>query len=174
MICCIVLKPTHKSKKLLLERSRQREFSEILEAQLRCPVFIFNYTDITYVFFEDVIVVPSALKITADFMITIQATDLRVLDVSDTPDYFWNEVKNKLTSLAISAFEWKHLIISFLMQMDPFNPKKSDVGIDLFEQFRDLIKAEGSSKQQKYFKNKLSILRKRVSLESLLRFLKRD
>ena len=107
-------------------------------------------------------------------MITIQATDLRVLDVSDAPDYFWNEVKNKLSSLAISAFEWKHLISSFLMQMDPFNPKKSDVGIDLFEQFRDLIKAEGSSKQQKYFKNKLSILRKRVSLESLLRFLKRD
>ena len=103
MICCIVLKPTHKSKKLLLKRSRQREFSEILEAQLRCPVFVFNYTDITYVFFEDVIVVPSALKITADFMITIQATDLRVLDVSDTPDYFWNEVKNKLTSLAISS-----------------------------------------------------------------------
>lgn len=173
MICCIVLRPVHKSKKLLLERSKQGQLSDALEAKLNCSVFILNYTDITYIFFEDEIEVSLALKITTDFMTVIQSNQIRSFDVTGSSNYFWNEVKNKLSSEEISAFEWKHFISSFLIQMDPFNLNKSDVGIDVFEQFRDLIKMEGSNKQQKYFKNKLAILRKRVSLESLLRFLKK-
>ena len=118
--------------------------------------------------------IPKVLKITTDFINSFQSVQIKVFDVNNTPDYFWNEARNKLLSLEISALEWKHFISSFLMQVDPFNPKKSDVGIDVYEHFRNLIQTEGSNKQQKYFKNKLKILRKRVSLEPLLRFLKRS
>ena len=154
MICCIVLRPANKSKKLLLERSKQCQLSEIIKAEMNCSVFIFNYTDIIYVFLEDEIEVSLALKLTTDFMTANQPNPIRLFDASGSSNYFWNEVKNKLSSRKISAFEWKHFISSFLIQIDPFNVNESGAGIDIFEQFRDLIKLEGSSKQQKYFKNK--------------------
>jgi hypothetical protein len=173
MICCIVFRPARKSKRLPLERSKQWQLSETIKAEMNCSVFIFNYTDIIYIFFEDEIEVSLALKLTTDFMTANQSNPITLFDASGSPNYFWNEVKNKLSSNEISAFEWKHFISSFLIQLDPFNVNKSGVGIDVFEQFRDLIKVKGSNKQKKYFKNKLAILRKRVSLESLSRFLKK-
>ncbi len=171
MICSIILKSDNKNQKVLLERPVQKLLEDYLKSNLTDACFIFNYTDITYVFIQNKQSLKSVQNVIFDFFKTNQINHIKGFDVSNKADYFWKATQRKLVSRENSALEWKHFMISFLIQMDPFAGKKSGETILVFEKFRNFINKEGSKQQQKYFKNKLNMLRKRVSIDQITRLL---
>lgn len=63
---------------------------------------------------------------------------------------------------------------SFLLQIDPYDPTTSPHSIKVFKRFRRNIKANGTKFQRKFFKQRIKMLRQRVSLETIENMLKLD
>jgi len=88
------------------------------------------------------------------------------------PQFFRTVIKKILHSKEISALGWKRFINSFLLQIDPYDHRTSPNNITVFEKFCTCIRFNGNKHQRKFFKNRLKILRERVSLEAIEKMLR--
>lgn len=174
MVCCIVLKPTHKRQILLLNRKRQAVLSRHLETQLSYKPFIFNSVKGIYIFVKKNENYENIERIITNFFSQSDLNQITIYDTSTRPDFFRNVTHRTLISKELSAFGWKRFISSFLSQLDPYNQNTSHNSIDVFQRFHRNIKVNGTKLQQKFYKRRLKMLRKRVSLDSIENLLKLD
>ncbi len=174
MICCLVLKLTHKNQTLLLDREKQALLNDQLESSLLYKPFIFNSTIGTYIFVNKEESFEKIQNMLLGFFVQSDLNQIKIYDTSLHPDFFRNEIHHILTSKEISALEWKHFISSFIMQMDPFNTATPSNTISVFKNFRNCINKKGTKHQKKYFRRRMKMLRKRVSLEVIEKILKKD
>jgi len=65
-----------------------------------------------------------------------------------------------------SALAWKRHLNSFIFQVNPYELKGS-AGIKVFQRIQKTVFKKGSASQKKYFKQRLKLLRNRVSLSTL-------
>ena len=174
MICCLVLKITHKSQTLFLDRKKQALLSDYLKSSLLYKPFIFNSTIGTYIFVKKEETFEKIQNILVDFFSQSNLKHVRIYDTSLQPDFFRIVTQQILSSNKLSALEWKHFISSFIIQIDPFNTTTTPNTIAVFEKFRRCIYNNGTKRQQKYFKRRLKMLRERVSLEAIEKLLRKD
>ncbi len=174
MICCLVLKITHKSQTLFLDRKKQALLSDYLKSNLLYKPFIFNSTIGTYIFVKKEESFEKIQNILVDFFSQSNLNHVKIYDTTFQPDFFRIVTQQILTSKKLSALEWKHFISSFIMQIDPYNKSTTPNAIAVFENFRSCIYNEGTKQQQKYFKRRLKMLRERVSLETIEKLLRKD
>lgn len=174
MICCLVLKNSHKNQTLPLGRKEQALLNNFLESNLLYKPFIFNSTLGTYIFVKREEGFEKIQTLLLDFFKPLAINHLKIYDSTLQPNYFSNVIQQILTSNEISALEWKHFISSFILQIDPYNASTTTNSISIFENFRNYIITNGTKHQQKYFKRKMKMLRKRISLEDIEKLLKND
>ncbi len=174
MICCLVLKITHKSQSLLFDREKQALVNDYLESSLLYKPFIFNSTIGTYIFVKKEESFEKIQNILLDFFSQSDLNHVKIYNTSLQPDYFRDVIQEILTSKEISALEWKHFISSFIIQIDPFNTSTTTNTISVFENFRSCLNNRGTKHQKKYFRRRMKMLRKRVSLEVIEKLLKKD
>lgn len=172
MICCLVLKITDKSQALLLDRKKQALLNYHLTSILLYKPFIFNSTIGTYIFVNKEESFAKVQQILLDFFSRMNLNQMNIYDTTVHPNFFRGVIQKFLTSKEISALEWKHFISSFILQIDPYNASISSNSISIFENFRNCINNEGTKGQKKYFRRKMKMLRKRVSLEVIQNILK--
>ena len=174
MICCLVLKIPHKSQTLLLDRKKQALLDDYLASFLRYKPFIFNSTMGTYIFVKKEESFKKIQNILFDFFNQSDLNHLKTYDTSLHPEFFLHEMQQILTSNEISALEWKHFISSFILQIDPFNTSTTANAISIFENFRNCINNKGTKHQKKYFRRRMKMMRKRVSLYGIEKLLDID
>ena len=174
MICCIVLKPRLNYQALFLNRQKQEMINSHITSQLSYKPFVFNSSRGIYIFTKKTESFEKIEGILYQFFSDSELEKVEILDTSSQLNFFSIETKRVLQSKHISAFAWKRFISSFLIQINPFSPKTDSDSIAIFHNFKTSIRKNGSRIQKKYFKRKLKILRKRVSLDSLDDLLKLD
>jgi len=174
MVCCVVLKPKLNSQSLFLNRQKQSLINDHIASHLKYKPFVFNSSRGMYIFtkknesFEEIENILNQIFTESDL------EKLRIFDTSLSPDFFRSVTKEVLQSKDISAFAWKRFISSFLIQVNPYNPRSDSESITVFQNFKTSIRKNGNRVQKRYFKRKMKILRKRVSLDSLDNLLKLD
>ena len=174
MVCCVVLKPRLNSQSLFLNRQKQSLISAGLTSDLSYKPFIFNSSKGIYIFVKKKESFDRIENIIIQFFSQHELEHIRMYDTSLHPYFFRTVTKQVLQSNEISAFGWKRFISSFLIQADPYSSKTEYNSISAFENFRSSIRINGSRIQKRYFKRKMKILRKRVSLKSIDDLLKFD
>ena len=174
MVCCIVLKPRLNSQSLFLNRQKQLLISAGLTSYLSYKPFIFNSSKGIYIFVKQKESFDRIENILIRLIGQHELDQIRIYDTSLRPHFFRTVTKQVLQSREISAFGWKRFISSFLIQADPYSAKTESNSILVFENFHSSIRINGSRIQKRYFKRKMKILRKRVSLESIDDLLKID
>ncbi len=174
MICCIVLKPRLNCQSLFLNREKQKLISDYLTSHLRYKPFIFNSSNGIYIFVKNKESFSKIESILIPFFNQTELDQFKMYNTSLLPHFFRNTTKQVLQSQEISAFGWKRFISSFLIQANPYSPETESNSFTVFENFRRSIHNSGSRIQKKYFKRKMKVLRKRVSLESLDDLIKFD
>ncbi len=173
MICCLVLK-INNNQTLILDREKQASLNEHFESVLYYKPFIFNSTIGTYIFVKKEEYFEKIQNILVNFFSQSDINDIRIYDTSEQPDFFRNEMQQILTSNEVSALKWKHFISSFIMQINPFNASTPSNTISVFNNFRNCIDNQGTKHQKKYFRRKMKMMRKRVSLEAIQKILKNN
>ena len=174
MVCCVVLQPIHKQQGLLLNRKRQALFSRHSESQLCYKPFIFNSVKGTYIFVKKQETFEKIERIIINFFSRSFLKKVIIYDTSLRPNFFRNVTKQTLTSSELSALGWKRFISSFLIQIDPYDKNSSKHSIEVFMRFKKYISLNGTKLQRKFFKRRMKMLRKRVSLDSIENLLKLD
>ncbi len=174
MICCIVLKPRLNCQSLFLSREKQKLISDYLTSHLRYQPFIFNSSKGIYIFVKKKESFSKIENILIPFFNQTELDQFKIYNTSLLPHFFRNTTKQVLQSQEISAFGWKRFISSFLIQANPYGHETESNSFTVFENFRGSIHNSGNRIQKKYFKRKMKVLRKRVSLESLDDLLKFD
>ncbi len=167
MVCCIVLKPKLNSQSLFLNRQKQSLIHDHIESHLKYQPFIFNSSRGMYIFTRKNESFEEIEHILLQIFSEEELSKIRIFDTSLSQDFFRSVTKEVLQSKDISAFAWKRFISSFLIQANPYSPKTNAESILVFQNFRASIRNNGSRVQKRYFKRKMKILRKRVSLDSL-------
>ena len=174
MICCIVLKPRLNCQSLFLNRQKQSLISEYLSSYLRYKPFIFNSSKGIYIFVKNKESFYNIENILIPIFSQTELDQFKMYDTSLRPHFFRNTTEQILQSQEISAFGWKRFISSFLIQVNPYGSDPESNSFIVFENFQRSVLKSGSRAQKKYFKRKMKVLRKRVSLESLDDLLKFD
>ena len=171
MVCCIVLKPPAKSQKLLLTRQRQKELIVYLEALLDYRPFVFNSVQGVYIFVKRKESFEQIKSVLSGFLYPETLNQMEFINTKSRPQFFKNVIQRVLTSRENSAWAWKRFINSFLTQLDPFSRLTSYNNMVIFKNFHNYIKQNGTKLQRKFYKNRMKILRERVSLENVERML---
>jgi hypothetical protein len=174
MVCCIVLKPKINSQSLFLNRQKQSLINHRIATYLKYKPFIFNSSRGMYIFAKKNESFEQIESILIQVFTDIDLEKIRIFDTSLSPDFFRSVTKEVLQSEDISAFAWKRFISSFLIQADPYGTKSEPDNIRVFQNFQTSIRNNGNRLQKRFFKRKMKILRKRVSLKSLDDLLKND
>lgn len=174
MVCRIVLKPIKRQQVLLVNRKRQVLLSRHIETQLSYKPFIFNSVKGTYIFVKKKESFEKIEKIITSFFSRTFLEQVIIYDTSVRPNFFANVTKHVLRSGEYSALGWKRFISSFLFQIDPYNGNASQHSIDVFQRFHQTIKTNGTKFQRKFYKRRMKMLRKRVSLDSIENLLNLD
>lgn len=167
MVCCIVLKPKLNSQSLFLNRQKQSLIHDRIASLLEYEPFLFNSSRGMYIFTRKNESFQEIETILLQIFNQEELSKIRIFDTSLSQDFFRSVTKEVLQSKEISAFAWKRFISSFLIQANPYSPKTHAESIAVFQNFRASIRNNGSRVQKRYFKRKMKILRKRVSLDSL-------
>lgn len=174
MVCCIVLKSTQKRQALIFSRRRQALLSRHLEIALSYKPFIFNSNRGAYIFVKKKESFEEVKEIVINFFSQTDLNQITIYDTSLRPYFFGNMTKQTLSSEELSALGWKRFINSFLLQINPYDPTSPPDSIKVFSRFKQNIKLNGTKLQRKFFKRRLKMLRKRVSLHSIEDLLKLD
>jgi uncharacterized protein YcgL (UPF0745 family) len=174
MVCCIVLKSTKKSQVLIFSRKRQALLSRHIERELSYKPFIFNSSKGAYIFVKKKESFREIEELLISFFSQADLDKIIIYNTSVRPRFFRKLTKQTLNSNDISALGWKGFINSFVIQINPYDPNTSAYSLKIFRRFKKNIKANGSNVQRKFFKRKMKILRKRVSLDSIENLLKLD
>lgn len=173
MVCKLVIRPKTKDKALFLSRKKQGQLLFELTQQLGYAPFIFNTVIGVFIFAKKRTAVTGLLHWVKDFLERESFKNFEMEDCTENPRFFRNFTKDLLGNKKASALAWKRYINSFLLQINPFNPQKNE-GIKVFKRMEKTIKKNGTTAQRKHFKQRLKILRNRVSLSSIEAVLKRD
>lgn len=174
MVCCIVLKSRKNCKSLLLNRHKQALLFTYLESNLSYQPFIFNTIKGVYIFVKKKESFENIEKILIPFFSQKDLEQISIYDTSLRPYFFRNLTKHTITSNNVSALGWKRFMSSFLHQIDPYSSESSPNSIKVFKRFRRTIKTSGTKLQRKFFKQRMKMLRERVSLQSIEDLLKLD
>ena len=174
MICSIVLKPRLNCQALFLNRQKQEMINNHITSHLSYKPFVFNSSRGIYIFTKKKESFEEIKRVLFQFFSDSELEKIEMLDTSLQINFFRIETKRVLQSKDISAFGWKRFISSFLIQANPYSPKTDSDSIAIFQNFKASLRKNGSRIQKKYFKRKMKILRKRVSLDSLDDLLKLD
>ena len=174
MVCCVVLKPKLNSQSLFLNRQKQSLINDHIASYLKYKPFVFNSSRGMYIFTKKNESFEEIENILYQIFTESDLEKLRIFDTSLSPDFFRSVTKEVLQSKEISAFAWKRFISSFLIQVNPYSPKSDSESIAVFQNFKTSIRKNGNRVQKRYFKRKMKILRKRVSLDAINDLLKFD
>ncbi|MBT7239497.1 MAG: hypothetical protein HN860_00660, partial [Flavobacteriaceae bacterium] len=90
----------------------------------------------------------------------------RLIDTSNDPRFFKRVTMGVLGNEKASALAWKRHLNSFIFQVNPYQFKGS-AGIKVFQRIQKTVSKQGSASQKKYFKQRLKLLRNRVSLSAI-------
>ncbi|MGI9530323.1 hypothetical protein [Lutimonas sp.] len=150
-----------------MNRQKQLLINNRIAFYLKYKPFIFNSSRGMYIFTKK----NESFNDIEDILIQVfsesDLSNIRIFDTSLSQDFFRSVTKEVLQSGEISAFAWKRFISSFLIQADPYGAKSEPDNIIVFQNFKAAIRNNGNRVQKRYFKRKMKILRKRVSLDSL-------
>jgi len=174
MVCCIVLKPKLNRQSLFLNRQKQSLINDHIASYLKYKPFIFNSSRGMYIFTRENESFEEIENILYQIFTKSDLEKIRIFDTSLSPDFFRSVTKEVLQSNEISAFAWKRFISSFLIQVNPYGTKTDSENIAVFKNFKTSIRKNGNRVQKRYFKRKMKILRKRVSLDAINDLLKFD
>ena len=137
-----------------------------LEAQLHYAPFVFN-TLLGIFIFTKKRADPHLLSIWIhEYFESIQIEGFRLIDCSEDPKFFRKFTRQVLGNHKASALAWKRYLNSFLHQVKPFSPGGNQ-GIKVFSRLKKTVKETGNPAQKKYLKQRIKILRDRVSLTSI-------
>lgn len=174
MVCCIVLKPKLNRQSLFLNRQKQSLINDHIASYLKYKPFIFNSSRGMYIFTRENESFEEIENILYQIFTKSDLEKIRIFDTSLSPNFFRSVTKEVLQSKEISAFAWKRFISSFLIQVNPYGTKTDSENIIVFKNFKTSIRKNGNRVQKRYFKRKMKILRKRVSLDAINDLLKFD
>jgi len=174
MVCCIVLKSAKNGHFLLFNRKRQALLSRHLERAISYKPFIFNSSKGAYIFVKKKESFEKIKDILINFFSQADLDQMNIYDTSLKPYFFSNMTKQTLNSEELSALGWKRFINSFLLQIDPYDPTSPAQSILVFSRFKKNIQINGTKLQRKFFKRRMKMLRKKVSLDSIENLLKLD
>ena len=90
----------------------------------------------------------------------------RLIDTARDPRFFKRLTMGVLGNEKASALAWKRHLNSFIFQVNPYQQKGS-AGIKVFQRIQKTVDKEGSPAQKKHFKQRLKLLRNRVSLSAI-------
>ena len=172
MVCRLFIKPSTDCKALFLDRQKQGYLQLYLQKQLHYTPFVFNSLVGVFIFTkkkED----SSLLSIwVTTFLKDLSIENYSLVDCSEDPEFFKRFTRAVLGNKKASALAWKRFLNSFIHQVNPFSPGGSQ-GIKTFKRFLKVVRKEGDTIQKKYLKQRLNMLRNRVSIASLEAIIKR-
>lgn len=152
---------------MFLNREKQSLINYHIASYLKYKPFIFNSSRGMYIFTKKNESFEEIQNVLYQIFTESDLEKIKIFDTSSSPDFFRSVTKEVLQSKDISAFAWKRFISSFLIQVNPYGANTDTENIAVFENFKTSIRKNGSRVQKRYFKRKMKILRKRVSLDSI-------
>lgn len=166
MVCKLVIKPPKDCKALFLDRQKQGHLQSYLSEQLSYTPFVFNAVIGVFIFTKKNQSTETLALWVTHFLEREKLQAERLIDTSADPRFFKRLTMGVLGNEKASALAWKRHLNSFIFQVNPYQQKGS-AGIKVFQRIQKTVSKEGSPSQKKYFKQRLKLLRKRVSLSAI-------
>ena len=165
MVCKLVIKPPKDCKALFLDRQKQGHLQSYLSEQLSYTPFVFNAVIGVFIFTKKNQSTETLALWVTHFLEREKLQAERLIDTSADPRFFKRLTMGVLGNEKASALAWKRHLNSFIFQVNPYQQKGS-AGIKVFQRIQKTVSKEGSPSQKKYFKQRLKLLRNRVSLSA--------
>ena len=162
----MVIKPPKDSKALFLDRQKQGHLQSYLSEQLSYTPFVFNAVIGVFIFTKKNQSTETLALWVTHFLEREKLQAERLIDTSADPRFFKRLTMGVLGNEKASALAWKRHLNSFIFQVNPYQQKGS-AGIKVFQRIQKTVSKEGSPSQKKYFKQRLKLLRSRVSLSAI-------
>ena len=166
MVCKLVIKPPKDCKALFLDRQKQGHLQSYLSEQLSYTPFVFNAVIGVFIFTKKNQSTETLALWVTHFLEREKLQAERLIDTSADPRFFKRLTMGVLGNEKASALAWKRHLNSFIFQVNPYQQKGS-AGIKVFQRIQKTVSKEGSPSQKKYFKQRLKLLRSRVSLSAI-------
>ena len=166
MVCKLVIKPPKDCKALFLDRQKQGHLQSYLSEQLSYTPFVFNAVIGVFIFTKKNQSTETLALWVTHFLEREKLQAERLIDTSADPRFFKRLTMGVLGNEKASALAWKRHLNSFIFQVNPYQQKGS-AGIKVFQRIQKIVSKEGSPSQKKYFKQRLKLLRNRVSLSAI-------
>jgi hypothetical protein len=166
VVCKLVIKPPKDCKALFLDRQKQGHLQSYLSEQLSYTPFVFNAVIGVFIFTKKNQSTETLALWVTHFLEREKLQAERLIDTSADPRFFKRLTMGVLGNEKASALAWKRHLNSFIFQVNPYQQKGS-AGIKVFQRIQKTVSKEGSPSQKKYFKQRLKLLRNRVSLSAI-------
>ena len=166
MVCKLVIKPPKDCKALFLDRPKQGQLQAYLAQQLSYTPFVFNSVLGVFIFTKKKQTTETLSLWVNHFLEMEKLHPERLIDTSNDPRFFKRVTMGVLGNEKASALAWKRHLNSFIFQVNPYQFKGS-AGIKVFQRIQKTVSKQGSPSQKKYFKQRLKLLRNRVSISAI-------
>ena len=166
MVCKLVIKPPKDCKALFLDRQKQGHLQSYLSEQLSYTPFVFNAVIGVFIFTKKNQSTETLALWVTHFLEREKLQAERLIDTSADPRFFKRLTMGVLGNEKASALAWKRHLNSFIFQVNPYQKKGSE-GIKVFQRIQKTVLKKGSPSQKKYFKQRLKLLRNKVSLSAI-------
>ena len=151
---------------MFLDRQKQGHLQSYLSEQLSYTPFVFNAVIGVFIFTKKNQSTETLALWVTHFLEREKLQAERLIDTSADPRFFKRLTMGVLGNEKASALAWKRHLNSFIFQVNPYQQKGS-AGIKVFQRIQKTVSKEGSPSQKKYFKQRLKLLRNRVSLSAI-------
>lgn len=151
---------------MFLDRQKQGHLQSYLSEQLSYTPFVFNAVIGVFIFTKKNQSTETLALWVTHFLEREKLQAERLIDTSADPRFFKRLTMGVLGNEKASALAWKRHLNSFIFQVNPYQQKGS-AGIKVFQRIQKIVSKEGSPSQKKYFKQRLKLLRNRVSLSAI-------
>ena len=151
---------------MFLDRQKQGHLQSYLSEQLSYTPFVFNAVIGVFIFTKKNQSTETLALWVTHFLEREKLQAERLIDTSADPRFFKRLTLGVLGNEKASALAWKRHLNSFTFQVNPYQQKGS-AGIKVFQRIQKTVSKEGSPSQKKYFKQRVKLLRNRVSLSAI-------
>ena len=151
---------------MFLDRQKQGHLQSYLSEQLSYTPFVFNAVIGVFIFTKKNQSTETLALWVTHFLEREKLQAERLIDTSADPRFFKRLTMGVLGNEKASALAWKRHLNSFIFQVNPYQFKGS-AGIKVFQRIQKTVSKQGSASQKKYFKQRLKLLRNRVSLSAI-------
>ena len=151
---------------MFLDRQKQGHLQSYLSEQLSYTPFVFNAVIGVFIFTKKNQSTETLALWVTHFLEREKLQAGRLIDTSADPRFFKRLTMGVLGNEKATALAWKRHLNSFIFQVNPYQFKGS-AGIKVFQRIQKTVSKQGSASQKKYFKQRLKLLRNRVSLSGI-------